>query len=170
MEFCFTVYPTEEQEASLLESEDDMDELINESNEELSKPLEDGENIFSNTLICISGEGRTFIGANLLSNNLKRTTDFFRTDKVKKRKKWEVTFKNGYKPLRVFLDDIGYETQVEEIRVDNNVINNNDIDINNFTGGIHQKVSSENSTTSSIIRITVDQRNRKRVCQKIGSR
>lgn len=147
-----------------------MAEPVNQYIEEPSKPLVGGGNIFSNTLICVSGEGRTFIGANQLSNNLKRTTDFFRTDKVKKRKKWEVTFKNGYKPVRVFLDDIGYETQIEANLIDNNLINANDIGHNSFTNGIHQKVPSESSSSSSFIRITVDQRNSKRFCQKVGSR
>lgn len=147
-----------------------MDGHVNQYIEEPIKPLVGGGNIFSNTLICVSGEGRTFIGANQLSNNLKRTTDIFRTDKVKKRKKWEVTFKNGYNPVRVFLEDIGYETQIEANHVDNNLINTNDIRNNSFTHGIHQKALSECSTSSSIIRITVDQRNSKRVCKKVGSR
>lgn len=162
---------TADEENDLLVSENEYDnnsDLMDESSicEEnlMDEPPVCNENILRNAKICVTGDKRTLIGANESVHNLKRTTnDIFRV-KRPKRTKWNATFTNGYKPVRVFLEDIGFESRrANEENENRNLINNNNIDCVSLSD--QQSVTSGSSST---FRIVLNRETDSRICTQVG--
>lgn len=158
---------TPEEEASLLEDEEDMNEYFHtETNGNFSESLLGVTNNLGNALICVSGDKRTLISANQIPNSLKRTIKNFSQFENVKKAKWNKKFANN-KPLRVFLEDLGYESQLDKESQRIHFINTI-TEFDNFSDGDTENVIAEVSKPSTF-RITLNSDTSNRVCQKVGS-
>lgn len=144
-----------EEERRLLDEEDDsllesFGENYSHDNRQ-SKPIKDTG--FFN--ICIRGNKRIVTDTTQCSGCLKRSTDNTSQLDNKKRMKWNKNFSHRHFPVRLFLQDIGYESQMnrgsDNLSVDLNYTNNNNENI-------------AQGTSPNLLKITVN-KNNSRICE-----